>query len=157
MSEYSTSSPSIEQTRWYLIRPPSLTCTCRNETSCDSVAAYSFTGTLTSPKDTAPFQIARISYLRELVDFAPVSTSSGPNARAKGVTTRRARGPQRSRSASLRIVDSAREVTLTPSSPSSAGVAYDVRGSSFIDTACRRSACTTVTRPLAGRHGRGSG
>src|SRR5512146_221935 len=65
MSAYSTSSPSIEQTRWYLIRPPSLACTCRNDTSCDSVAAYSFTGTLTSPKDTAPFQIARISYLRE--------------------------------------------------------------------------------------------
>src|SRR3569623_3029328 len=65
MSAYSTSSPSMEQTRWYLIRPPSLACTCRNDTSCDSVAAYSFTGTLTSPKDTAPFQIARISYLRE--------------------------------------------------------------------------------------------
>src|SRR3954454_2204433 len=64
MSAYSTSSPSIEHTRWYLMRPPSVTCTWRNETSCDSVAAYSFTGTLTSPKDTAPFQIARISYLR---------------------------------------------------------------------------------------------
>src|SRR4051812_49854672 len=67
MSAYATSSPSIEQTRWYLIRPPSLACTWRKETSCDSVAAYSFTGTLTSPNDTAPFQIARISYLRELV------------------------------------------------------------------------------------------
>ena len=61
MSAYATSSPSIEQTRWYLIRPPSLACTWRNETSCDSVAAYSFTGTLTSPNDTAPFQIARMS------------------------------------------------------------------------------------------------
>ena len=46
------------QTRWYLIRPPSLACTCRNEMSWLSVAAYSFTGTLTSPNDTAPFQIA---------------------------------------------------------------------------------------------------
>src|SRR6478672_11061116 len=48
------------QTRWYLIRPPSLACTCRNEMSWLSVAAYSFTGTLTNPKDTAPFQMARM-------------------------------------------------------------------------------------------------
>src|SRR3954453_23006560 len=60
------------QTRWYLIRPPSLACTCRKEMSWLSVAAYSFTGTLTSPKDTAPFQIARISYLR-------VFSASGPS------------------------------------------------------------------------------
>src|ERR1700754_2479485 len=60
MSAYATSSPSSEQTRWYLIRPPSLACTWRNDTSWDSVAAYSFTGTLTSPNETAPFQIARI-------------------------------------------------------------------------------------------------
>src|SRR4051794_24051700 len=74
MSAYSTSSPSIEHTRWYLIRPPSVTCTWRNETSCDSVAAYSFTGTLTSPKDTAPFQMARISYLRVFSwDLASIS------------------------------------------------------------------------------------
>ena len=52
--------PSIEQIRWYLIRPPSFSWTCRKETSWDSVAAYSFTGTLTSPKETAPFQIARM-------------------------------------------------------------------------------------------------
>ena len=50
----------MEQTRWYLIRPPSLAWTCRNDTSWDSVAEYSFTGTLTSPNDTAPFQIARM-------------------------------------------------------------------------------------------------
>ncbi len=37
-----------------------MACTWRNDTSWDSVAAYSFTGTLTSPKDTAPFQIARM-------------------------------------------------------------------------------------------------
>src|SRR4051794_7478480 len=48
------------QTRWYLIRPPSLACTWRKEMSWLSVAAYSFTGTLTSPKDTAPFQMARM-------------------------------------------------------------------------------------------------
>src|SRR3954466_9021693 len=58
MSAYATSSPSTEQTRWYLIRPPSLACTCRNEPSWLSVAGESLTGTLTSPKDTAPFQIA---------------------------------------------------------------------------------------------------
>src|SRR6187200_1363526 len=60
MSAYATSSPSMAQTRWYLIRPPSLACTWRNETSWLSVAEYSLTGTDTSPKDTAPFQIARI-------------------------------------------------------------------------------------------------
>ncbi len=67
MSAYATSSPSIEQTRWYLIRPPSLAWTWRNETSWDSVAAYSFTGTLTSPNDTAPFQIARMDNLLEVL------------------------------------------------------------------------------------------
>src|SRR4029079_18618117 len=77
MSAYSTSSPSIAQTRWYLIRPPSLAWTWRNDTSCDSVAAYSFTGTLTSPNDTAPFQIARISYLRVAPTLDPVSRSGG--------------------------------------------------------------------------------
>ena len=60
MSAYSTSSPSMLQTRWYLIRPPSLAWTCRNEMSLLSVAEYSFTGTLTRPKETAPFQIARM-------------------------------------------------------------------------------------------------
>src|SRR6478735_9247820 len=60
MSAYATSSPSMAQTRWYLIRPPSLACTWRNETSWLSVAEYSLNGTDTSPKDTAPFQIARI-------------------------------------------------------------------------------------------------
>ena len=38
MSAYSTSSPSRLQTRWYLIRPPSLAWTCRNEMSLLSVA-----------------------------------------------------------------------------------------------------------------------
>ena len=48
------------QTRWYLIRPPSLAWTWRKEMSLLSVAEYSFTGTLTRPKETAPFQIARM-------------------------------------------------------------------------------------------------
>src|SRR3954454_6202355 len=61
MSAYATSSPSMLQTRWYLIRPPSLACTWRKEMSWLSVAAYSFTGTLTRPKETAPFQMARMS------------------------------------------------------------------------------------------------
>src|SRR5215213_2220734 len=60
MSAYATSSPSTEQTRWYLIRPPSLACTWRKEMSWLSVAEYSLTGTLTRPNETAPFQIARI-------------------------------------------------------------------------------------------------
>ena len=60
MSAYSTSSPSTLQTRWYLIRPPSLAWTWRNEMSLLSVAEYSFTGTLTRPNETAPFQIARM-------------------------------------------------------------------------------------------------
>src|SRR3954464_9228629 len=66
MSAYSTSSPSMEHTRWYSIRPPSLACTCRNDTSCDSVAEYSLTGTLTSPNETAPFQMARMGTLLSL-------------------------------------------------------------------------------------------
>ena len=61
MSSYDTSSPSIEQVRLYLIRPPSSRCTWRNCTSWFSVAEYSRTGTLTRPKETAPFQIARMA------------------------------------------------------------------------------------------------
>src|SRR4051812_41180908 len=60
MSEYSTSSPSIEQTRLYLIRPPSAMCTWWNRMSLSSVAEYSFTPMLTRPKDTAPRQIDRM-------------------------------------------------------------------------------------------------
>ena len=59
MSSYWTSSPSTEQTRLYLIRPPSVSCTWWNRMSCSSVAEYSFTAMLTSPKETAPFQIDR--------------------------------------------------------------------------------------------------
>src|SRR5688500_18989537 len=84
MSAYATSSPSMEQTRWYLIRPPSLACTCRKETSCDSVAAYSLTGTLTRPKDTDPFQIARMLIPPAVVDlWRPVSGTAARHAPAR--------------------------------------------------------------------------
>src|SRR3712207_6298786 len=63
MSEYSTSSPSIEHTRRYLIRPPSTACTWLNRMSWSSVAVYSFTPMLTRPKDTAPRQIDRMPVL----------------------------------------------------------------------------------------------
>src|SRR4051794_23707866 len=60
MSESSPGSPSMEQPRWYLIRPPSSACTWWNLTSWSSVAEYSFTPMLTRPKDTAPRQIDRM-------------------------------------------------------------------------------------------------
>src|SRR3954451_21204599 len=60
MSRYSTSSPSIEQTRLYLTRPPSAACTWWKRMSLSSVAEYSFTPMLTRPNDTAPRQIDRM-------------------------------------------------------------------------------------------------
>src|SRR3954467_5925682 len=60
MSLYSTSSPSIEQTRLYLTRPPSAAWTWLNRMSLSSVAEYSFTPMLTRPNDTAPRQIDRM-------------------------------------------------------------------------------------------------
>src|SRR5688572_32880152 len=60
MSLYSTSSPSIEQTRLYLTRPPSVAWTWWKRMSLSSVAEYSFTPMLTRPKDTAPRQIDRM-------------------------------------------------------------------------------------------------
>ena len=60
MSAYSTSCPSSEQVRLYLIRPPSAAWTWWNRMSWFVVAAYALTGTLTSPNDTAPLHIARI-------------------------------------------------------------------------------------------------
>ncbi len=60
MSAYSTSSPSTVHTRRYLIRPPSTACTWWKRTSWLVVAEYSFTGTLTSPNETAPLHIARM-------------------------------------------------------------------------------------------------
>src|SRR3954452_19639871 len=84
MSAYATSSPSTLHTRWYLIRPPSLACTCRKEMSWLSVAAYSFTGTLTRPKDTAPFQMARMgSSDREYVVRSPSWRTDGRRCRSR--------------------------------------------------------------------------
>src|SRR3954453_13223966 len=65
MSPYSTSSPSIEQTRLYLTRPPSVAWTWWNRMSLSSVAEYSFTPMLTRPNDTAPRQIDRMPPLPE--------------------------------------------------------------------------------------------
>src|SRR3982751_1835572 len=65
MSLYSTSSPSIEQTRLYLTRPPSVAWTWWNRMSLSSVAEYSFTPILTRPNDTAPRQIDRMPPLPE--------------------------------------------------------------------------------------------
>src|SRR3954471_12696778 len=65
MSPYSTSSPSIEQTRLYLTRPPSVAWTWWNRMSLSSVAEYSFTPILTRPNDTAPRQIDRMPPLPE--------------------------------------------------------------------------------------------
>src|SRR5215208_4008402 len=65
MSLYSTSSPSIEQTRLYLTRPPSVAWTWWNRMSLSSVAEYSFTPMLTRPNDTAPRQIDRMPPLPE--------------------------------------------------------------------------------------------
>src|SRR3954449_3949652 len=59
MSPYSTSSPSTEHTRLYFTRPPSVAWTWWKRMSWSSVAEYSFTPMLTSPKETAPFQIDR--------------------------------------------------------------------------------------------------
>src|SRR3954471_21861173 len=50
----------MEQTRLYLIRPPSVECTWWKRMSRSSVAEYSFTPMLTRPNDTAPRQIDRM-------------------------------------------------------------------------------------------------
>ncbi len=60
-SRYATSSPHTEQRRTIEMRPPSAACTWWKRTSFSSVAAYTFTGTLTSPNASEPFHIARIA------------------------------------------------------------------------------------------------
>src|SRR4051794_14208457 len=90
MSEYSTGSPSMEQTRWYLIRPPSAACTWWNLTSWSSVAEYSFTPMLTRPNDTAPRQIDRM--LLPLPDD-PTTGSRSPGWGPRRVTGSRAAAP----------------------------------------------------------------
>src|SRR3954471_2889949 len=82
MSLYSTSSPSTEQVRLYLTRPPSVLCTWWNRMSWSSVAEYSFTPMLTSPKETAPFQIDRTTYLLASASAAPASVPSRSQDRA---------------------------------------------------------------------------
>ena len=75
MSAYSTSSPSTEQVRLYLMRPPSAACTWWNRMSWLDVAEYSLTGTLTSPNDTAPLHIARMPAPVLLARIATLSDS----------------------------------------------------------------------------------
>src|SRR6478752_919216 len=60
MSAYATSSPSASATRLYRMREPSVRRTWWKLTSRSSVAVYSFTPMLTSPKEMLPFQIERI-------------------------------------------------------------------------------------------------
>src|SRR4051794_12798190 len=88
MSAYSTSSPSTEQTRLYLTRPPSVTCTWWNRMSWSSVAEYSFTAMLTRPKETAPRQIDRTLYLQARCPATHVSTRS-QDRRSGGVAAGR--------------------------------------------------------------------
>src|SRR5205814_1107223 len=64
----------MEQTRWYLMRPPSSRCTWWKRMSFSSVAEYSFTAIDTRPKDTAPFQIDRM--LDPLSDVRPSDKGS---------------------------------------------------------------------------------
>src|SRR5215208_4124162 len=78
MSLYSTSSPSIEQTRLYLTRPPSVAWTWWNRMSLSSVAEYSFTPMLTRPNDTAPRQIDRMPPLPEWAPDAGPKTDPVP-------------------------------------------------------------------------------
>src|SRR3954463_6454864 len=78
MSPYSTSSPSIEQTRYYLTRPPSVAWTWWNLMSLSSVAEYSFTPMLTRPNDTAPRQIDRMPPLPERAPTPPQSPGDRP-------------------------------------------------------------------------------
>src|SRR5215218_5817019 len=73
MSLYSTSSPSIEQTRLYLTRPPSVAWTWWKRMSLSSVAEYSFTPMLTRPNDTAPRQIDRMPPLPRAPETGPLA------------------------------------------------------------------------------------
>src|SRR5688572_21801490 len=56
------------------MRPPSVRCTLWNRMSFSSVAEYSFTAIDTSPKDTAPFQIARIATPFHQLLFRPLGS-----------------------------------------------------------------------------------
>jgi hypothetical protein len=53
------------------MRPPSAACTWCSGTSWSSIAEYTFTGTLTRPKVSAPFQIALIAPSTPVAPAAP--------------------------------------------------------------------------------------
>src|SRR3712207_5598598 len=75
----------MEQTRWYLIRPPSVACTWWNRMSRSSVAEYSFTPMLTRPNDTAPRQIDRMPPLPEHGSrSSPADRSNGQDPQDRG-------------------------------------------------------------------------
>src|SRR5919201_360031 len=59
MCSQGTSSPSMLQTRFWWMRPPSLSCSMWKRISFGEVAEKSFTGTLTNPKLIEPLQIGR--------------------------------------------------------------------------------------------------
>src|SRR4051812_15095026 len=62
-----TSWPSTLQTRFWWMRPPSLSCTRWKRTSFGEVAENSFTGTDTRPKLTEPLQMGRAIALQDPV------------------------------------------------------------------------------------------
>src|SRR5687767_1826649 len=97
MSLYSTSSPSIEQTRLYLTRPPSVAWTWWKRMSLSSVAEYSFTPTLTRPNDTAPRQIDRMPLHHSPAGAPWVPVTQGQDRRiGAGGPERQVGGPQTS-------------------------------------------------------------
>src|SRR5207248_4507010 len=59
MCSHGTSCPSVEQTRFCWILPPSLSWSMWKRTSLGEVAEKSFTGTLTRPKLMEPLQMGR--------------------------------------------------------------------------------------------------
>ena len=70
----------MSQARLYRIRPPSSACTWWNRMSFSSVAAYTLTGTFTSPNATEPFQMART----DLTPLPTCRTAARPPGRGSG-------------------------------------------------------------------------
>src|SRR2546423_4710268 len=65
MCSNATSSPHTAQVRWYRIRPMSLSWSWLNLRLFSSVAGYRRIGTVTRPKEIAPFHIVLgIAHLR---------------------------------------------------------------------------------------------
>ena len=75
------------------MRPPSSRCTWRNCTSWFSVAEYSRTGTLTRPKETAPFQIARMAAHLSVCRAPPRARTQTPSLGRSGTRHRSTRRP----------------------------------------------------------------